>query len=75
MTLSYPVTLGFSQNDSPWASQVAYWWKNLSANAGDASSVPGSPRSPGGGNSNPLQWNPMDRGDWWATATGSQSQT
>ena len=44
------------------------------ANAGDASdvgSIPGSGRSPGEGNSNPLRYscleNPMDRGAWWAT--------
>ena len=40
--------------------------KNLPANAGDMGSIPGSGRSPGGGNSNPLQYfclgNPMDRG-------------
>ena len=45
--------------------------KNPSANAGDASSVPGSERSTGGGNGNPLQYscleNPMDRGAWWTT--------
>ena len=39
--------------------------------AGDVGSVPGSVRSPGGGNGNPLQYsclgNPMDRGAWWAT--------
>ena len=47
--------------------------KNLPANAGDtgdAGSIPGSGRSPGGGHGNPLQnscWrNPMDRGTWWA---------
>ena len=36
---------------------------------GDASSIPGSGRSLGGGNGNPLQYssleNPMDRGAWW----------
>ena len=36
--------------------------------AGDLSLIPGSGRSPGGGNSNLLQYsclkNPMDRGDW-----------
>ena len=36
----------------------------------DAGSVPGSGRSPGEGQSNPLQCscleNPMDRGAWWA---------
>ena len=33
--------------------------------------IPGSGRSPGEGNGNPLQYscleNPMDRGAWWAT--------
>ena len=45
--------------------------KNLPANAGaigDVGSIPGSGRSPGGGNSNTLQYsclgNPMDRGTW-----------
>ena len=48
--------------------------KNLPANAGDAgdtSLIPGSRRSPGGGNDNPLQCscleNPVDRGAWQAT--------
>ena len=48
--------------------------KNLPANAGDAGSIPGSGRSPGGGNGNPVQYswlgNPMDRGAWWATVYG-----
>ena len=42
--------------------------KNLTANAGDTVSVPGSGRSSGEGNGNPLQYfcleNPMDRGAW-----------
>ena len=42
--------------------------KNPSANEGDAGSIPGSGRSPGGGHGNPLQYsclkNPMDRGAW-----------
>ena len=37
-------------------------------NAGDPSSIPGSGRSPGEGNGNPLQYscleNPMDGGAW-----------
>jgi len=48
--------------------------KNLLPNAGDIrnmGSIPGSGRSPGGGNGNLLQYfcleNPMDRGAWWAT--------
>ena len=39
--------------------------------AGDPASIPGSGRSPGEGNGNPLQYsfleNPMDRAAWWAT--------
>ena len=45
-------------------------------NAGDLGSIPGSGRSPGEANGNPLQYscleNPMDGGAWWATSTGSQ---
>ena len=48
--------------------------KNLPANVGDAGSIPGSGRSPGGGNGNPLQYscleNPMDRGAWRPTFHG-----
>ena len=43
--------------------------KNPPANAGDADSISGSGRSPGGGHRSPLQYsclgNPMDRGAWW----------
>ena len=54
--------------------------KNPPANAGDAGSIPGSGRSPGGGNGNPLQYscleNSMDTGTWWATVHGvAKSQT
>ena len=45
--------------------------KASASNAGDLGSIPGSGRSPGEGNGNPLQdsclENPMDRGVWWAT--------
>ena len=48
--------------------------KNPHANAGDVGSIPGSGRSPGEWNGNPLQYswlgNPMDRGAWWATVHG-----
>ena len=48
--------------------------KNLPANAGDAGSIPGSGRSHGEGNGNPLQYscleNPINRGAWWATVHG-----
>ena len=53
--------------------QVAQLVKNLPANEGDTrdvSLIPGSGRSPGEGNGNPLQYsclkNSMDRGAWWA---------
>jgi len=45
--------------------------KNLPASERDAGSIPGSGRSPGEGNGNPLRYscleNSMDRGAWWAT--------
>ena len=48
--------------------------KNLPANAGDEGSIPGSGRSPGGGNGKPLQYsyleNSIDRGTWWTTVHG-----
>ena len=49
-------------------------------NAGNPGSIPGSGRSPGEGNGNPLQYscleNPMDRGAWQATVLGvTKSQT
>ena len=48
--------------------------KASACNAGDLSSIPGSGRSPGEGNGNPLQYscleNPMDGGAWWATVHG-----
>ena len=57
-----------------WASCMVLVVKNPPTNAGDArdmGSVPGSGRSPGGGNGNPQQYsrlkNPMDRGAWLGT--------
>ena len=48
--------------------------KNLLANVGNMGLMPGSGRSPGEGNGNPLQYsclgNPMDRGALWATDHG-----
>ena len=48
--------------------------KHVPANAGDTGSIPGSERSSGGGNGNPLQYscleNPTDRRAWWATVQG-----
>ena len=57
---------------------------NPPASAGDTGSIPGSGRSPGGGNGNPLQHSclgdPMDRRAWWAavhevTENGIQRST
>ena len=49
--------------------------KNPPANAGDTGLIPGSGRSPGGRNDNPLQYscleNPMNREAWWATVYGA----
>ena len=53
---------------------------NPPASSGDAGLIPGSGRSPGEGNGNPLQYscleNAMERGAWWATVHGvTESQT
>ena len=56
------VTEGF-----PGGSEV----KVSACNSGDLGSIPGSGRSPGKGNDNPLQYscleNPVEGGAWWAT--------
>ena len=54
--------------------------KESACNAGDLGLIPGSGRSPGEGNGNPLQYscleNSMDRGAWWATVYAvAKSQT
>ena len=57
--------------------------KESAAHGGDSrdpGSIPGSGRSPGGGNGNPLQHsclkNSMDRGTWWVIVHGAvKSQT
>ena len=58
---------GFPQEGGFPGSSVV---KNLPASAGYMGLIPGSGRSPGEGNGNPLQYsclgNPMDRGIWWA---------
>ena len=64
-----PSALGFSKG-FPGGSEV----KVSACSAGDLGSIPGSGRSPGEGNGNPLQYscleNPMDGGAWWATVHG-----
>ena len=54
--------------------------KESACNAGDPGLIPGSERSPGEENGNPLQYssldNSMDRGSWQATIYGvAKSQT
>ena len=48
--------------------------KVSACNVGDLGLIPGSGRSPGEGNGNPLQYscleNPKDKGAWWATVHG-----
>ena len=50
--------------------------KESACSAGDPGSIPGSGRSPGKGNGNPLQYscleNPMDRGAWRSQSMGLQ---
>ena len=61
-----------------WAFQVALLVKNPPADAGrdprDLGSIPGSGRSPEGGNGNPLQYSclgyPLDREAWQAAVHG-----
>ena len=59
----------------PWCSEG----KASARYAGDPGSIPGSGRSPGEGNGNPLQYsclgNPLARGAWRATVHGAQSLT
>ena len=61
--MGFPGSLGFT-----WASQL----KNPPDSAGDAGSIPGSARSPGEGNDNPLYssclGNPMEEA-WRATVS------
>ena len=48
--------------------------KETACSAGDLGSIPGSARSPGEGNGNPMQYscleNSMERGAWWAAVHG-----
>ena len=62
-----------------WAS-LALSGKESTCPAGDIDLIPGTGRSPGEGNGNPLQYscleNPMDRGAWRAAVHGvTKSQT
>ena len=70
LTSQPPCKLSLLSIHFPGGSEV----KASASNAGDLGSIPGSGRSPGEGNGNPLQYscleNPMDGGAWWATVHG-----
>ena len=81
---------GFNDNSSstylphtykvPRTSLVAQTVKCLAYNIGDLGSIPGSGRSSGEGNGNPVQYscleNPMDRGPHsWATVHGGRKES
>ena len=67
-------------NASMWNFPGGSEVKASASNVGDLGSIPGSGRSTGEGNGNPLWYscleNPMDGGAWWATVHGvAKSQT
>ena len=74
MLVGMQIATATMENSMEGASLVAQSVKNPAAmqestcDAGDRGSIPGSGRSPGEGNGNPLQHscleNPMDRGAW-----------
>ena len=74
MLLDWNLVLSFTG-----VSLVAQMVKNLPVNIEVMGSIPGSGRSPGEGNNNPLQYsclgNPMGRGTWWATVHGVPNES
>ena len=78
--LGYVMLLNLCLNRNALSNVCGSDGKESTCNAGDPGSIPGSRRSPGEGNGNPLQSscleNPKDRGAWWATVHGVlKSQT
>ena len=80
-SLSRIIWLSFLNWNSNWMVPCCHFgllrWlsgKEMPASAGDAGLTPGSGRSPGEGNGNPLQYSrlgdPKDRGAWQATVHG-----
>ena len=70
----------FTQTHIHWGFPGGSDCKASARNVGDQGLIPGSGRSPGEGNGNPLQYscleNSMDGGAWWATVHGvAKSQT
>ena len=90
MNLTIKVSLDLSQLTLPGLAQIIFvripcalvtWGfsggsdgKESAFNASEMDSIPGSERSPGEGNGNPLQYscleNLTDRGAWWTTVHG-----
>ena len=66
----------FFQRKVTYPDSYAQMIKNLPANVGDMSLIPGSGRSPEEGNGNPLRYSclgsPTDRGAWHAADTTEQ---
>ena len=65
------VYIYLAKQSIPWDSLVGSDGKESPCNVGDPASIPGSGRSPGEGNGNPLQYSflktPMDGGAWRTT--------
>ena len=76
--LNHVETLCLSFLRNCWCFPKCLCYFKISLNTGDLSSIPGWGRSPGRGNGYPLQYscleNSMDRGDWQATVTKSQTR-
>ena len=74
--IHFDLTFVWSVNtsSSSWGFPGSSVSKESACSAGDSGLIPGSGRSPGKRNGNPLQYscleNPMDRGTWWATVHG-----
>ena len=67
------VFLGHNWMETRCLQRLPRWLNGKESRAsGDAGSIPGLRRSPGGEYGHPLRYcclgNPMDRGAWWATA-------
>ena len=78
--LLYTCSSRMKNSDYPMGFPGSSPGNESTCNAADPGSIPGWGRSPGEGNSNPLQYsfleNPMDRGAWWAAVHGvTKSQT
>ena len=79
-----PTAIAMTAISFLWCLLCAFWGfpggsevKASASNAGGPGSIPGSGRSPGEGNGNPLQYscleNPMEGGTWWTVFLPGQS--